>query len=410
MTALFFRILALSLAITPIILLLWLLARCFGARFSAACRYRVWGVVMLSLCIGTCLVSVPTVYTLYLPPDAKAAETESLDDKAVSSAEIDEGTRGEIAISSGTVDVVQTKESGETIPFAPIETEPLVSPIVSTEPETVERVAQGEERSFLPVFTVETALLVLSYVWLGGAMIYFGVHLLTHLSQTAAYDKQKVLCEPQITSIYTALCHKLSIKKAPQLYRAANAESPLIYGFFRPTVLLPEIELSQNSAVGVLAHELTHHKRGDLWQKFLCLVATSLYWFHPLVHLASKRFHAEMELSCDEKVLDGMSEAARRSYGNVMLDIVNRCRPNAHSLTTRFDPHTSSVKERFMNILDMTKKRRGIPIVICAIALCLLAGTVIGCKWESEKQNDTDTTVTDTEKEPSDIASDTPSW
>ena len=135
----------------------------------------------------------------------------------------------------------------------------------------------------------------------------------------------------------------------------------MLYGFFRPRVVLPESvsQLPVQSLTGILTHELTHYKRGDLWVKLSAVLATALYWWNPLVHIASARLSGKCELACDECMLAGLDEDSRREYGNVMLGIIKSCKRFGGTLTTHFNPRRNAVKERFVNIMDMTKKRKG---------------------------------------------------
>ena len=71
-----------------------------------------------------------------------------------------------------------------------------------------------------------------------------------------------------------------------------------------------------------------------------------------ILYIATARCNAAMELSCDESVLAGMAKDVRRSYGNVMLDIVKHCSQKGSILTTQFNPHKNAVKERIMNAPD----------------------------------------------------------
>lgn len=79
------------------------------------------------------------------------------------------------------------------------------------------------------------------------------------------------------------------------LYRVPGLGSPMLMGFFRPAVLLPE-NLPGEALPVTLAHELTHLKRHDLWYKLLLALARSLHWFNPLVWLMCRRAGRDVEL------------------------------------------------------------------------------------------------------------------
>lgn len=54
-----------------------------------------------------------------------------------------------------------------------------------------------------------------------------------------------------------------------QLLASPLVQSPMLIGFFRPTIVLPSEHLPDSDAQFILTHELTHFRRRDLWKKFL---------------------------------------------------------------------------------------------------------------------------------------------
>ncbi|MBQ7929709.1 MAG: M56 family metallopeptidase, partial [Clostridia bacterium] len=188
--------------------------------------------------------------------------------------------------------------------------------------------------------------------------------------------------------IFSTICKKYGMKKQPTLLVASGIHSPAAFGIFRRKIVLPDIAFTENGLVGTLAHEVTHCKRGDLYMKLVELIACSLNWFNPLVHIAAFQCEMEMELSCDEKVLSGSSEAARAAYADVMLDIIRRCRRNRGALTTHFNPKKSAVTARFKNILYGSGKRRGRILIGVCLVLCVLAGTFVACQTGDDLPDD----------------------
>ncbi|MHB1151078.1 MAG: hypothetical protein ACYCWE_02430 [Eubacteriales bacterium] len=62
-----------------------------------------------------------------------------------------------------------------------------------------------------------------------------------------------------------------------------------------------------------------------------------------------------------------------------MLSIIKSCKRSGGTLTTRFNPRKNAVKERFMNIMDMTKKKKGLWLIALALLICLTSGAVTVC-------------------------------
>jgi bla regulator protein blaR1 len=71
----------------------------------------------------------------------------------------------------------------------------------------------------------------------------------------------------------------------------------------------------------ILAHELMHVRRGDLWMALLRWLALSLWWFHPLVWWAARRASREAERCCDDAVLAELRCSPTR-YARCLLNIL----------------------------------------------------------------------------------------
>lgn len=96
---------------------------------------------------------------------------------------------------------------------------------------------------------------------------------------------------------------------------------PAVIGVIRPRVILPREFYRRFDARQrrlMLAHEYTHLKRGDPAWNLIATGFRCLFWFNPLVHLASIRFRHDQELACDATVL-APRRCARRAYAAALL-------------------------------------------------------------------------------------------
>ncbi len=142
--------------------------------------------------------------------------------------------------------------------------------------------------------------------WLVGAVIFFAViclrqaaHLydLRYNSEPApASLRQKIISAARLTGL----------KHAPDVRIADDGSGPLVSGFLKPIVILPngfEQDFSGQQQIYALVHEFTHLKRGDLWAALLGLAFRALNWPNPLVHYAARHFRSDQEAACDASVL-----------------------------------------------------------------------------------------------------------
>lgn len=92
-------------------------------------------------------------------------------------------------------------------------------------------------------------------------------------------------------------------------------------------------ELPPRRLTLVLRHELKHIGLCHVRYKSLAHIALILYWWSPLVWLAFRVLCRDMELACDEAVMDDLDEDGRREYARTIAEL-GAGRPLWESATT----------------------------------------------------------------------------
>jgi beta-lactamase regulating signal transducer with metallopeptidase domain len=98
------------------------------------------------------------------------------------------------------------------------------------------------------------------------------------------------------------LCQALHIR-APGIYSCRCISEAIATGLVRPAILFPLAWLSELPAdmvEAVLAHELAHLRRFDLWVNVVQRLVEALLFYHPAVWWLSRKVRIERELCCDE--------------------------------------------------------------------------------------------------------------
>jgi beta-lactamase regulating signal transducer with metallopeptidase domain len=97
---------------------------------------------------------------------------------------------------------------------------------------------------------------------------------------------------------------------------------PAVFGIFHPVLLLPEKIVSRLSTPqlhSILAHEMSHVRRGDNLTAAIHMTVETIFWFHPAVWLIESRLVEERERACDEAVLQLGNEA--EAYAESILNV-----------------------------------------------------------------------------------------
>lgn len=348
------RGLAASLLAVVVILL-----RQFFKKMPKWVRLVLWGFVAFRL---LCPISLETSFSL-MPDVAKVSRTveENLEPEVqilpkadVSENPVSDNFVVQDKIEEGKTDIVWTEpepdrsvQEEDTILLpsdsnvADVGKENL--PVVDAEKETPSVMDAGDEKT-------ERTLSFWPAMWLSGV-------LLMALYGVVSYLKVKY-------QVRVSVLYKENIRYCDDI------DVPFVFGLIKPHIYLPS-GMEEDTAEHVLLHERQHLRRGDQWWKLLGFSLLSLFWFHPMLWVAYVLFCRDIEFSCDEKVVKALGEEERREYAQALLScsigrrVVLLC-PTAFG--------ENGVKGRIRSI--MTYKKATIPLVIAAVAVCLLVGVL----------------------------------
>ena len=163
------------------------------------------------------------------------------------------------------------------------------------------------------------------------------------------------------------------------LWQSERVGSPFILGIVRPKIYIP-YHLDADTLRYVLDHERNHLKRGDHLIKLLGFLLLTVHWFNPLCWLAFWLMGKDMEMRCDEAVLE--KDGGAKPYGTALLSFAaNRRFPLAGPLAFG----ESGVKSRIQNILRWERPR--VWITVLALVICLAA--LLACAANPKEQEET---------------------
>lgn len=159
------------------------------------------------------------------------------------------------------------------------------------------------------------------------------------------------------------------IDKAGNLDVVASdyAYSPMLIGFFKPKIVIPQAEISAYDYQLALRHELTHHSQKDTWLKLWAVLVNSLHWFNPLTYLVVRNISEACEYACDEKVTRDMEWEEKKRYSNMILNFVSHTSPALSSSLAR---DKKQLFRRFELIMKTgTKSRKLLGTLLAAVMM-----------------------------------------
>lgn len=121
---------------------------------------------------------------------------------------------------------------------------------------------------------------------------------------------------------HDGFAHTLSRRRpAPAVIEVDVPISPMLFGLFKPRLLLPrhlrKFEVPQQQMI--VEHELTHLRRRDLQWMSAGIFLQTLLWFNPFMRLLRENLTWALELGCDRDVLRGRPQAQRKAYAAALV-------------------------------------------------------------------------------------------
>lgn len=173
--------------------------------------------------------------------------------------------------------------------------------------------------------------------------------------------------------------------RSVRIKQSDKIKAPLTYGIFRPVVLLPKTTdwTDETKLRYILAHEFVHIRRFDALTKLLLASALCIHWFNPLVWLMYVLANRDLELSCDETVVQTLGESTKSAYAMTLIGLEER----KNRLTPLYNNFSqNAMEERIVSIMKI--KRTSLIGMILALALVIGVPAVFATSANTAGQTD----------------------
>ena len=125
-----------------------------------------------------------------------------------------------------------------------------------------------------------------------------------------------MLAVTYFTTVYEI---KNSAHLKDNIYLSEKIVSPAVYGIIKPKIILPASYKVRNVEL-IILHEKTHIRSLDNLWRIIAFVIVAIHWFNPLSWLFLKGFLADLELSCDERVITKIGYDRAKDYASSLLE------------------------------------------------------------------------------------------
>lgn len=214
-------------------------------------------------------------------------------------------------------------------------------------------------------------------IWLAGCFISFIYLIVVYSIFLRRVRKLDICSNKDILQILNKYKNKINIKDNVEIIR--GGESPMLVGVIKPKILIPNGYKSEEIEQ-ILIHELCHIKYKDVFINIIISFITCLYWFNPIIWIASINIRRDMEMLCDQRVLNITED--RKLYATVLLDTALK-KKHFILCTTSMENGEKQIKRRIKMIANGKKTK----FIYTIIAIAVLGTVGIACLTNKENKN-----------------------
>jgi bla regulator protein blaR1 len=203
-------------------------------------------------------------------------------------------------------------------------------------------------------------------LWLGGAALFFIIQMIRYAAM-----------RDDLLSEATEIAHIDGVR----IVASDQVAGPLAFGLFKRYIAVPQgftKDYSPAERELAIAHEMAHHKSGDLFANLAAFILLCLSWFNPVAWMSWNAFRFDQEAACDARVLAGKDSTQREIYGRALARTAFDGVPTF--ATALNSPKTVIERLRRLNMKDASTKRRligKIGLIAAAAIILPLTATVV---------------------------------
>ena len=168
-----------------------------------------------------------------------------------------------------------------------------------------------------PTINATTSFPLWKWLWCIGVLLCALYFIVAYFRCRSQFVNSKLIENDFVTHWLAA--HRCN--RSLTIRQSNSVSAPLTYGVLHPVILMPmQTDWSDTQNLQyILTHEYIHIRRFDGVAKFVLIAALCIHWFNPLVWAMFVLANRDIELSCDETVMQTFGLTIRSSYALALV-------------------------------------------------------------------------------------------
>jgi beta-lactamase regulating signal transducer with metallopeptidase domain len=189
------------------------------------------------------------------------------------------------------------------------------------------------------------------------------------------------VADPALLQCCAELAGALGLRAVPSLLMTDAISSPLLLAGSRPVIVLPSALAAGSNLEHLrlmIAHEMAHLKRFDLWWVWLAVAGEGLFFFHPLLWLARREWRLTQEMACDEMAVR-LTRVPASTYGEMLVGVAALKLSNRHEpiLVTLGLTETKEMLARRLNAMKLIKSKSTKTMALTTAAILVVSAAAV---------------------------------
>ena len=225
------------------------------------------------------------------------------------------------------------------------------------------------------IYLPRTILMVFTAVWLLGFTVSIFWYVFNHFCLKKQLRQNARPVSKEVLRIWSEELAKVGMDQTTPLSVTPDLQTPLVVGVRKKALeaYLPDKYYTAEELHLIFQHELRHVFRRDAEIKLAWAVIRSLLWFNPLVWVATQKAAEDLELSCDEFVLEEADETTRRRYAELLLDAAG----DGRGFSTCLSSKAKTLRYRLKCVVKPSKRLTGsLVLAVLVFAFVLSCGAI----------------------------------
>jgi len=188
----------------------------------------------------------------------------------------------------------------------------------------------------------ELITLCLFSIWAFPALGIISYVLYLNHRALSRLKRRRLVTDSALLELLEDCKEDMGVRLPVGLVSSPGVETPMIVGFLRPVMAIPQRVIEEFSHVEIkhiMLHELAHVKRCDIAMNWLMAFLQAFHWFNPFIWIAFSLMRSDREQICDMIVLECEGYDKKISYGETVIKLLGKFNK------PRFLPETAGIME-----------------------------------------------------------------